>query len=27
VLRFRHKRRMPPIPKVRLRTIGLDWRE
>jgi len=27
VLRFRHKRRLPPIPKVRLRTIGLDWRE
>ena len=27
VLKFRHKRRMPPIPKVRLRTIGIDWRE
>lgn len=27
VIRFRHKRRLPPIPKVRLRTIGLDWRE
>lgn len=27
VARFRHKRRPPPIPKVRLRTIGLDWRE
>ncbi|HKN07002.1 MAG TPA: NAD+ synthase [Thermoplasmata archaeon] len=27
VLRFRHKRRPPPIPKVRLRTIGMDWRE
>jgi len=27
VIRFRHKRRMPPVPKVRLRTIGLDWRE
>ena len=27
VLRFRHKRRPPPIPKVRLRTIGIDWRE
>jgi len=27
VLESRHKRRMPPIPKVRLRTIGLDWRE
>jgi len=27
VLQFRHKRRMPPVPKVRLRTIGLDWRE
>lgn len=23
----RHKRRLPPIPKVGLRTIGLDWRE
>jgi NAD+ synthase len=27
VLEFRHKRRLPPVPKVRLRTIGLDWRE
>jgi NAD+ synthase len=27
VARFRHKRRPPPIPKVRLRTIGMDWRE
>jgi len=27
ILQSRHKRRMPPIPKVRLRTIGLDWRE
>ncbi|MFI5413327.1 MAG: NAD+ synthase [Candidatus Lutacidiplasmatales archaeon] len=27
VARFRHKRRPPPIPKVRLRTIGIDWRE
>ena len=27
ILQFRHKRRMPPIPKVRLRTIGIDWRE
>jgi NAD+ synthase len=27
VVRFRHKRRPPPIPKVRLRTIGIDWRE
>jgi len=27
ILHFRHKRRMPPVPKVRLRTIGLDWRE
>jgi NAD+ synthase len=27
VVRFRHKRRPPPIPKVRLRTIGMDWRE
>ncbi len=23
----RHKRRMPPIPKLGLRTVGLDWRE
>jgi NAD+ synthase len=23
----RHKRRMPPIPKLALRTVGLDWRE
>ena len=23
----RHKRRMPPIPKLSLRTVGLDWRE
>jgi NAD+ synthase len=27
VARFRHKRRPPPIPKLRLRTIGIDWRE
>jgi len=27
VIRFRHKRRPPPIPKLRLRTIGIDWRE
>jgi len=27
VARFRHKRRQPPIPKLRLRTIGIDWRE
>ena len=27
VERHRHKRRMPPIPKVGLRTIGLDWRD
>ena len=25
--RNRHKRRPPPIPKVGLRTIGLDWRD
>ncbi|MCI4323104.1 MAG: NAD+ synthase [Thermoplasmata archaeon] len=25
--RFRHKRRSAPIPKVRLRTIGIDWRD
>jgi NAD+ synthase len=25
--RYRHKRRPPPIPKVGLRTIGLDWRD
>jgi NAD+ synthase len=23
----RHKRRLPPIPKVALRTIGIDWRD
>ncbi len=27
VERTRHKRRLPPIPKVGLRTVGLDWRE
>ena len=27
VQRYRHKRRVPPIPKVGLRTIGLDWRD
>jgi len=27
VHRYRHKRRPPPIPKVGLRTIGLDWRD
>lgn len=27
VRRYRHKRRPPPIPKVGLRTIGLDWRD
>ena len=27
VVRFRHKRRPPPIPKVRHRTIGIDWRD
>jgi NAD+ synthase len=25
--RTRHKRRSPPIPKLGLRTVGLDWRE
>jgi NAD+ synthase len=25
--RNRHKRRLPPIPKIGLRTIGLDWRD
>ena len=25
--RTRHKRRPPPIPKLGLRTVGLDWRE
>lgn len=24
--RTQHKRRMPPIPKVGIRTVGLDWR-
>ena len=23
----RHKRRLPPIPKLGLRTVGIDWRE
>jgi NAD+ synthase len=23
----RHKRRLPPIPKLSLRTVGLDWRD
>jgi NAD+ synthase len=23
----RHKRRLPPIPKLRLRTVGIDWRD
>jgi NAD+ synthase len=27
VHRYRHKRRPPPIPKVGLRTVGLDWRD
>ena len=27
VLEFRHKRRPPPVAKVRLRTVGIDWRE
>lgn len=27
VARQRHKRRLPPIPKLSLRTIGLDWRD
>jgi NAD+ synthase len=27
VARSRHKRRLPPIPKLGLRTVGLDWRE
>ncbi len=27
VLSSRHKRRMPPVAKVGLRTIGIDWRE
>lgn len=27
VLANRHKRRPPPIPKLSLRTIGLDWRD
>ncbi|MCI4346486.1 MAG: NAD+ synthase [Thermoplasmata archaeon] len=25
--RNRHKRRLPPIPKLSLRTIGVDWRD
>jgi NAD+ synthase len=27
VERTRHKRRPPPIPKLGLRTVGIDWRE
>ncbi len=27
VLAFRHKRRLPPIPKLSLRTVGIDWRD
>ena len=27
VLANRHKRRMPPIPKLSLRTVGVDWKE
>lgn len=27
VLAHRHKRRSPPIPKLGLRTVGLDWRD
>ena len=27
VHRYRHKRRPPPIPKVGLRTVGIDWRD
>jgi NAD+ synthase len=27
VKRERHKRRTPPIPKIGLRTVGIDWRD
>lgn len=27
VARHRHKRRLPPIPKLSLRTVGIDWRD
>jgi len=27
VLESRHKRRLPPVAKVGLRTVGIDWRE
>ena len=27
VQRYRHKRRLPPIPKIGLRTVGIDWRD
>jgi NAD+ synthase len=27
VERYRHKRRLPPVAKLGIRTIGLDWRE
>ncbi len=26
VINSEHKRRMPPIPRIGLRTVGLDWR-
>lgn len=27
VAQHRHKRRLPPVPKLGLRTVGLDWRD
>lgn len=27
IARNRHKRRLPPIPKLSLRTVGLDWKD
>jgi NAD+ synthase len=27
VAQHRHKRRLPPIPKLGLRTVGIDWRD
>ncbi|MGP8071792.1 MAG: NAD+ synthase [Thermoplasmata archaeon] len=27
IARHRHKRRLPPIPKLGLRTVGIDWRD
>jgi len=26
VSKMEHKRRLPPIPKIGFRTVGIDWR-